>query len=326
MSSGSHFVRAASFAVALASGVLLPSPSRADVVLLLAEPSGKGAGFNPTGHVAVYLTRVCAESLTAVRRCQPGEAGAVVSRYNGMAGLDWAATPVLPYLYAVERADDVPTFATRAEVAALRDEYRRRHLGALIRDGGEADAPTSRWTQLVGAAYDRRLIGFRVRTTPPQDDEIIAYLNRRPNRSRFNLLSRNCADFARDVVNQYFPGAIRTSALADFGITTPKQVSRTLVKYSAKRPELEPTTFVFPQIPGSHKASVRARGVSESFVRRKRYAIPLLVVQPWIPAGLTAGYLVSGRFDPERNATALDPMMLEAFARTASHTPDLGEQ
>lgn len=310
------------FALAVAGALCTAAPAGADVVLLLAEPSGKSANYNPTGHVGVYLTRVCAESPTVVRRCRPGEAGAVVSRYKNVAGLDWAAVPILTYLYAVDRAEDVPAFADGSIVAALREQYRRAHLQDLIPDGADGTAPVGPWTQLAGAAYDRRFVGFRVTTTAAQDDDVIAHLNARSNHSRFNLLFRNCADFARDLVNRYYPGALRASVLADFGITTPKQVARTLVKYSAKRPEMDLTAFVIPQIPGSRPESVRARGVSESLVRRKRYSIPLAIVQPWIPASLAAGYLVSGRFNPERDATTFDPAALAAFAYENGATDD----
>lgn len=306
-----HFVRIPVLMLAL----LAPASAHADIVLLLTEPSGKKAGFNPTGHVGIYLTRVCAESPTRLRRCEPGEAGVVISRYNDVAGLDWAAMPLIPYLYAVERAVDVPAFASLDTVTALRDDYRRARLRDLIGDGLEGNVPAGRWTQLVGAAYDRRIVGFTVVTSTAQDDDLIRVLNDRPNTSRFSLLFRNCADFARDILNHYFPGAVRNSVLADFGITTPKQVARTFVRYSQKRPELQLSVFVIPQIPGSRAQSIRARGVTESLVRSKRYAIPLVVLQPWIPATLAAGYVVSGRFNPERYATTTyDPMALEAHA------------
>jgi hypothetical protein len=38
-----------------------PTPSYADVVLLLGESYGRFGSFSPMGHAAVYLTRVCAE-------------------------------------------------------------------------------------------------------------------------------------------------------------------------------------------------------------------------------------------------------------------------
>lgn len=37
--------------------------------------------------------------------------GVVVSRYHKIAGYDWIAIPVIPYLYAVEDVEEVPSFA-----------------------------------------------------------------------------------------------------------------------------------------------------------------------------------------------------------------------
>ncbi len=139
-------------------------PAGADVVLLLAEPYGRSARFNPTGHVGVYLTRVCADDPVTLRRCREGEAGAVISRYNRVGGLDWAAIPLIPYLYGVEQASDVPEFASPETVRELRESYRRAHLSDLIPDL-EA-ARDKHWFQLVGSVYDRQLVAVSVPTTP----------------------------------------------------------------------------------------------------------------------------------------------------------------
>ncbi|MGE0705437.1 MAG: hypothetical protein AB7P22_16030 [Vicinamibacterales bacterium] len=241
------------------------SPAKADVVLLLAEPYGRSAGLNPTGHVGVYLTRVCAETPTQLRRCREGEVGAVVSRYNKIAGLDWAAIPLVPYLYGVERAADVPTSVTPDQVRYLRDSYRRAHLRALIPD--DVAENDRHWFQLTGAVYDRQFIAFSVRTTPEQDDHLIAELNQRDNVRRFNLFFRNCADFARDLINDHFyPRAIRSNVIGDLGLTTPKQIAKALVKYGRRHPEAELNAYVIPQIPGNRPQSGPARGVLESFL------------------------------------------------------------
>src|SRR5712692_8941291 len=84
--------------------------ARADVTILLEEPYSYDGAFAGTGHTAIYLTRVCAASSTRLRRCQPGEPGVVISRYHRIAGYDWIAVPLYPYLYAVERPEDVPLF------------------------------------------------------------------------------------------------------------------------------------------------------------------------------------------------------------------------
>src|SRR6202022_2374851 len=93
--------------------VLLGSVSfaRASATLLLEEPYGKLGAFTATGHAAVFLSGVCAESPLVLRRCRSGEPGVVLSRYNGVSGYDWIAIPLIPYLYAVERTEDVPLFA-----------------------------------------------------------------------------------------------------------------------------------------------------------------------------------------------------------------------
>src|SRR5580704_18686030 len=93
--------------VAVSAGSSL---ARASATLLLEEPYGKLGFFTPTGHAAVYLSGVCADTPLVLRPCAPGELGAVISRYDGVAGYDWMAIPLIPYLYAVEQPDSIPLF------------------------------------------------------------------------------------------------------------------------------------------------------------------------------------------------------------------------
>jgi hypothetical protein len=78
---------------------------------------------------------------TQLRRCEPGEQGAVISRYYGMHGYDWIAIPILPYLYAVNDAEDIPGLADARTVAHLRDQYRRRCLEAMAPDTMQGQPP-----------------------------------------------------------------------------------------------------------------------------------------------------------------------------------------
>src|ERR1700733_1856097 len=64
----------------------LPLSARASVALLMEEPYGEFGPFNPTGHAAVYLNHICAQSPTELRPCRPGEFGAVISRYHKIDG------------------------------------------------------------------------------------------------------------------------------------------------------------------------------------------------------------------------------------------------
>ena len=294
-----------------------PSETFADAALLLEEPYGAFGSMNPTGHAAVYLARICAATPTVLRRCEPGETGVVISRYRHVAGRDWLAIPLIPYLYAVDRAEDAPAFANARAVLELRDGYRRAHLRELVPDSDAS--PKADWIQLMGAVYDRRIVAFSVKTTPEQDEALIRALNGRRNVARFNLFFSNCADFSRDVFNLYFPNALKSSIIADFGLTTPKQIAKSLAKYSKTRSDLALTSFIVPQIPGNRSESKRARGVMESLLKTKKYVIPLAVVQPWIPPGLVAGYFITGRFNPRRYVgPTYGPVEIERHALRAA--------
>jgi hypothetical protein len=137
--------------------LLSASMARADIALLLEEPYGTFGGMNPTGHAAIYLSGVCAETPLSLRRCAAGEQGAVISRYHRIGGYDWIAIPLMPYLYAVEEARQVPASVSPEEVATLRDNYRRAHLSEIVPDESDGGMPGGDWTQLVGEAYDRTI-------------------------------------------------------------------------------------------------------------------------------------------------------------------------
>lgn len=70
--------------------------ARANVTVLLEEPYSYDGALAGTGHTAVYLTRVCAATPVTLRRCNPGEHGAVISRYARIGGYDWIAIPLVP--------------------------------------------------------------------------------------------------------------------------------------------------------------------------------------------------------------------------------------
>jgi hypothetical protein len=269
--------------------------AHASIALLMEEPYGTFGAMNPTGHAAVYLSHVCAESPTLLRPCREGEYGVVISRYHKIDGLDWIAIPVVDYLYAVDTLNAVPARVDREQVAALRDAYRRRHLLAIAPDTRQGNAPKGEWTQLVGSSYDRTIHGFQMDSTPEQDARFIAIYNDRRNVGHFNLLFHNCADFSRVVLDTYMPNAVHRNLVADIGLMTPKQVARSLVAYGKKYPELHMTAFVIPQVPGSIPRSHAVDGVAESLVKSKKYLLPLTVFAPEVTGGAVVAYLVDGR-------------------------------
>lgn len=286
------------------------------------QPYGKLGALSPTGHAALYLSRVCAETPVKLRRCRPGEAGVVLSRYNRMKGYDWIAIPLVPYLYAVDHPSQIPASITPATATRLRDDYRQSYLEALAPDGSNGKMPEGEWTELVGNAYLRTIYVFEIQTSPGQDDRLIRELNARPNRRRFNFFFRNCANFAQSVLNFYFPHAVHRSFSADFGLTTPKQIAKSLVAYGRHQNELRFSMFVIPQVPGTIQRSGNICGVVESLVKKKQFAIPLLIWQPYFTAALVGTYLVRGRFNPARDSIVLNKNdEFQALMRDAPPAP-----
>ena len=283
--------------------------ARADATLFLGEPYGYDGALAGTGHASVYLSGVCATSPVVLRLCAPGETGVVISRYRSIAGYDWIAIPLIPYLYAVEKQEDVPLFVDAKLLAFMRDRYRRDHLESLVPDLPDGGTPGGVWYELIGASYIRTIYAFEIATTPAQDAALIRKLNSRPNRQRWTLITANCADFARGVIDFYHPHAVHRSIVADLGVTTPKQLATTLSSYTRRHPELRtsrPSNYAIPQVPGTVPRSRPAHTVTECALTAKKYMLPLFALHPYIAGALVAGYVGHGRFNLSRNALILD--------------------
>jgi hypothetical protein len=278
-----------------------PQNLSAQATLLLEEPYSYDGTFAGTGHAAVYLSRICAETPSQLRRCRPGETGVVISRYHGVAGHDWLAVPLMGYLYAVNHADDVPLYADSKLVALLRERY----LGAMLLPAEKQAGDEPRY-QLAGSAYDRTLYGFRFATRPERDDQLIRWLNSSPNSETYALLKRNCADFVKQIVNFYYPKAVHRSIIADLGVMTPKQAAKSLVHSGKRHPEMQLTTFIIPQVPGL-KRSKPVHGVIESVVLAKKYVTPVLLFHPFVVGTVEAAYWAGWRFNPAKGASIFDP-------------------
>ena len=156
----------------------------------------------------------------------------------------------------------------------------------------------------IGAAYDRRIFGFELATTAQQDERFVALFNDRRDVSHFNLFFHNCADFSREVLNAYIPEVVHRNFIADVGLTTPKQVARSLVKYGQRHPDVAVRQFVIPQVEGTVKRSHAVNGVTEFLVKSKKYVIPMAVLSPYVTGTVALAYLVDGRFKLPESAPA----------------------
>jgi len=296
----------------------LSPPARAQAALLLQDADGTAEVLSPTGHESLYFARICAASPTKLRRCGPGELGVEIGRHRGIAGYDWIAIPLIPYLYSVEEASQVPAHVNRETVQSLRMSYHDAHLMSLgnVPEGGGVHRG---WNQLVGAAYERRIWALRFETTEAQDDAFIAKMNAEANRSHFNIAFNNCANFAGEALDFYFPHSFKRHILPYAGMVTPRQVAYELARYAKKHPEIHLTVMEIPLVRGNRNSSRVGMSAAESLIVTG-YVIPIAILSPYAAGVIAADDLVWGRYRLTlKNAPVLTPLTVAGSLATPAN-------
>jgi hypothetical protein len=287
-------------------------PASASIGLVVGEPFGSFGTMMPSGHAAIYLDHLCAETPTQLRLCNPGEAGVVISRYHDLRAthVDWMATPATTFFYGVDDPANAPGFVTASLETELRETYREQHLLSIVpnhvsRTGATVPPPYGDWEEGIGAAFDRRLFLYTFDTTAEQDAVILALLNGEPDQRRYTLRRANCADFAADLLSTVLPGVFHRSRLADFDLAAPKTLAHQLDTYGKAHPEIHLRVSEIPQVPGTLRRSRPLRGGAETFLKTKRYLATLLVIQPEVVLADWIVYETKGKWTPGLDATTV---------------------
>lgn len=306
------------------------APARADVGVVLNESLDTSvARITGSGHTAIYLSRICPESPVRVRLCRPGEEGSVISNYTTLGEdqpYEWNVVLLSIYLYGVEDRRNRPLFGSEKVKRALEERYREKYLGPyctteLCRTSGKAE-----WREMVAATIERNLYIFEIKTTVEQDEQLIAELNSSPNRNHFNGVTRNCATFARRIVNTYSPGATKPEYLNDFGMTSPKAIARSLTHYALKHPESDFRVLHFAQVPGTYKRSSECRDGTEQLYHSKKLLVPMVLFAPHELSFAAASYILTGRFNPERESEQYPTVEATALSHQIKTARSEGEE
>jgi hypothetical protein len=288
----------------VAIGCLSLIPARADVGLIMNESTGKGVSqLTSAGHSAIYLSDICPDSPVKLRLCRPGEQGSILSNYTNfgeVSSYEWNIVPVSIFLYGVEDSADAPLYGNEDSLKLLQERYRETHLSSLCPAETCGNlAVSAHWRDMVGGTFVRQIYLFRAKTTTAEDARLVEQFNALPNENHYNGLTRNCADFARSVINRYFSDAAKPDHLNDFGMTSPKAISKSFTRYSEKRPELQFTAERFEQLPGPMRRSSPCRKGTEVSFRMKKWFIPLMVARSHELPFFVAAYALTGRFNPD---------------------------
>jgi hypothetical protein len=309
---------------------LLSSRAYGDVGVILNETLNESvARVTGSGHTAVYFSRICPDSPIKLRLCRPGENGSVMSNYINLGEderYEWNIAPFNLYVYGVDDPADRPMFGTDKIKAVLEERYRDRSLAAYctVKDCLKGDK--AEWREMVGANMIRSMYIFVVETTVQQDEDLIAKFNALPNENHFNGMTRNCADFTKNVIDTYFPHSAHRDVINDFGMTSPKAVARTFSHYAQTHPESNFRVLHFSQLPGTIKRSTEPRSGTEQLYRSKKLLIPMVIFADHELPVVAAAYLITGRFNPEREFeqhATIEPVQLNASAPSSpSSTTD----
>ena len=327
-------------AAALLVLFLPTSTAHARMALIVGEPFGSFGTMMPQGHSSVYLSNLCVETAVQLRPCQPGEFGAVVSRYHDLRhpAMDWMAFPLPVFLYGTENLNGlsavgtIPRFMTAAVEADLRKRYRQDHLADFVPDlpdhhGTLRPPPYGDWEEGIGSAFDRRLLMYAFDTTPAQDLAALRWLAGRENKRSYTLGRANCADCAADLLRLVLPPeALKRNVLADFDMTTPKTLAREVDRYGRTHPELHLAVYEIPQLPGSLRRSRPIRGAAESLLTNHYYLSTLLIIQPEVILVDAVIYEKRGKFSIGTDAHVVEPTDWQpaspALAQTDTPTSD----
>jgi hypothetical protein len=291
------------FACLFVSAGLCCPEARADVGVILNDSLDTSvARITGSGHTAVYFSRVCAESPIELRLCRPGELGSVLSNYTTLGEdqpFEWNVVSLSVYLYGVDDPRFRPVFGTPKIKQALEEQYRVQYLGPYCASETCRSSDKAEWREMVAATLERSIYVFAVRTTVEQDLAFIKDFNSAPNVNRFNGVSRNCATFARRVIDSFFPHAAHADYLNDFGMTSPKAIARSFAHYGENHPEMGFHVYHFAQTPGTIKRSSEPRSGTEQLYRSKKLLVPMAIFAPYELPIVAGSYLLTGRFDPE---------------------------
>ncbi len=295
----------------------------ARVGLIVGEPFGSFGTMMPQGHTSVYLADFCADGPVHLRPCGPGEPGVVLSRYHDLRhpALDWMAVPLTPFLYGVDDAAATPQTMDASLERELRERYRQAHLLAVVPDRvdrhGHSRPPAyGDWEEGIGAAFDRRVFLYTFDVPIESEEAVAAKLNNEPNTRKYTLGRENCADFAAELLSLALPPSVlHRNVLADFDMTTPKNLARELDSYGRAHPEIHLQIFALTQLPGSLRRSRPLRGAAETFVAQKRYVLALTVLQPEALLACLWAYEAKGKFPTGYDAVPLQPNELSRFVK-----------
>jgi hypothetical protein len=242
--------------LALLAVLATPTPSRADIGIIVLEPISALGFFTRVGHAGTYFSNICQDgSPIRMRLCRPGESGGVVSKYAPLSqheDYDWAIVPFEEFLHGVGSRELAPMIGT----PKLQSAIERYNFGPLfssaLKTTTPGELPDGQWRTALATRFDRNIYILTVETSADDDAIIVAAFNAATNKSRFNFFYRNCSNQAKGIFDLILP---QSDAIGDrmggISMETPKGLAKALVGRALEHPEVHLRVRRYAQTPGT---------------------------------------------------------------------------
>ncbi|HEY0758467.1 MAG TPA: hypothetical protein VGD59_04330 [Acidisarcina sp.] len=257
---------------AVAAGLCFVPVCRADVALLVEDPAGYKGFWSDSGHLSIWVSDACVDASGRVNPCTGGS-GVVLSSTSYWLSHGWAAIPAQIYLEGIagEKSDAAWSGTLHKTYPELPVSYGRKYIARLDHRGTYV---------------------LRIHTTAEEDARVLAAIQQGRDRFQYAVWTSNCSDFARQVLELYFPGKFRRRPIPDFGISTPHGVANRFWKLGRRDPELGMRIYYIPRrTPAGHLHDGRTKGICEAAITDEKYALPLLFYHPLIYGAFGVCYL-----------------------------------
>ena len=249
----------------------IPTASRADVGLIIETPTGLLGFLSNVGHVSVWISNGCLSPSGHIQFCE-GTAGLVLTSTAYWPNPGAAAIPA--DLFFLGRQPGVVGRDRDAWTASLESAY--------------PDVRPAVGAKYLGRAWLRSLRVLKFETTAAEDRRVLEEMEAVQRDYRYSYSERNCAFYAQAVLQRYLGPDFHGNRVLELGIMTPRAVERAL------RHRLDQQSIPFEEV--HFKGNLRhawrqpSRNICESAIFDPKYAIPLLMYQPYLYAGFAGCY------------------------------------
>ena len=244
---------------------------RADVGLIIETPTGVRGFLSNVGHVSVWISRGCLGTTGHLEFCE------------NSSGIVLTSTAYWPKPGAAAIPAELFFLGTQPGAEG-------RDGAAWTRTLGEAYPEVSAATgaKYLGRAWLRSLRVMKFETTAEDDRRVLAEVDTAQRDYRYTYSNQNCAFYAQSILQRYFGPEFHGNRVLELGIDTPRAVERAL-RHELKEEAAESQVIAF-RGDVRHAWRQPSRNLCESAVLDPKYAVPLLIYEPYLYAGFAGCY------------------------------------